>query len=278
MIHENGHFEGKDNTKIFYQYWVPDEVKGVVIISHGFAEHSGRYMNVVDTLVPEGYSIWALDHRGQGKSDGKINYVRSFTDYIEDLKIFEELVRDNNPNQPMFLLGHSMGSIIANNFMARYTDQTKFKSLILSGTGAAPGPEINKVAIILSKVLSTILPKISIPSGVDPNFISHDQEVINAYKQDPLVRYDKITSRLGSEFMKYTLKMKESANEITIPTLIQIGGEDTTFHPDSWESFFETFKNDNKSLHIYDGYRHEVYNEVEKQALIDLKNWLNSFY
>ncbi len=276
MKHKEGNFQGLKNTSIYYQNWASDESKAVVIIVHGFGEHSGRYGNVVDLLVPAGYSVWALDHRGHGKSEGKRNHVGRFTDYMEDLRLFEEIVRAENADLPTHIIGHSMGSIIVNNYMAKYADQTKFRSMVLSGTGAAPGPEISGGTILLSKIFSFILPKISIPSNLDPNFISHDQAVIDAYINDPLVLYDKITPRLGAELFKYLLMMKDAATMVDIPVLMQIGSEDASFHQDSWKPLFDSFKSTNKIFNIYDGYRHEVYNEVEKKPLTDLKEWLDN--
>ncbi|MCY3414039.1 MAG: alpha/beta hydrolase [Candidatus Heimdallarchaeota archaeon] len=276
MQHNEGNFTGLNNNSIYYQNWQPENVKAVVLITHGFGEHSGRYMNVVDTLIPEGYAVWALDHRGHGKSEGKRNFVNRFTDYLQDVQSFKQIVRKAHPDIPLHLLGHSMGSIIANNYMALYADQDDFTTLILSGTGAAPGPGINGVTIILSKIFSVLLPGISIASGLDPNFISHDQAVIDAYINDPLVLFDKITPRLGAEMMKYLMRMNESASSNPLPTFLQIGSEDESFDPNSWQGLIDSFPNKDKKLAVYEGYRHEVYNEVEKQALIDLKDWLNA--
>ena len=161
-------------------------MKGVVLITHGFGEHSGRYMNVVDTLVPEGYAVWGIDHRGHGKSGGKRNFLKRFTDFLEDVKIFEEIARKTHLNLPFHLIGHSMGSLIANNYMALYADQSKFKSLVLSGTGADTGPGISSFTVKLAKFMSVILPGMMIPSNLDPTFISHDEKVIEAYMNDPL--------------------------------------------------------------------------------------------
>ena len=276
MNHEDGFFKGIKDTKLFYQKWSPDAPKGVVLVAHGYGEHSGRYMNVVDALLPEGYAVYALDHRGHGKSEGRRCHADRFTDLLDDLSIFEDIARKENPELPFHLIGHSMGSIIANHFMAG-SDQSKFKSLVLSGTGAAPGPAITTVTRLMSKVFSAILPKISIPAGLDPQFISHDPKVVEDYINDPLVE-TKITPRLGNELMIYVSNMIESAERITVPTLMQIGSEDDAFSPESWEGLYASFDLKDKDFKKYDGMRHEVYNEVEKEIVLnDLKDWLNKF-
>ena len=121
-------FEGVKGISIFYQAWIPESPKAVVQIVHGFAEHSGRYMNVVNELLPLNYAIYADDHRGHGRSEGKINYVDSFDDYVEDERILHEYIRDNHPNLPIFMIGHSMGSLIAVCFTKKYENCARERS------------------------------------------------------------------------------------------------------------------------------------------------------
>lgn len=272
--HEDGFFKGIRDTKLYYQKWTPDTAKGVLIIAHGINEHSGRYMNVVNAMVPEGYAVYAMDNRGHGKSEGRRYHVNRFTDYLEDLDLFEEMVRNENPNLPFHLLGHSLGSVIANHYLAG-TDQIKFKSMVLSGTGSAPGPAAKPITILMAKIFSVILPKISIPSGLDPQFISHDPKVVEDYINDPLVG-TKITPRLGGEFLVYTNKMIEGAKKIKIPTLMLNGSEDDAFL--GWDELYAAFDLKDKDFKKYEGLRHEVYNEVEKEMVLnDLKDWINKF-
>ena len=278
MKNKVGNFLGIFDTKIYYRVWSPEEAsKGVILIIHGYGEHSNRYLNVVNTLVPEGYSIWALDHRGHGKSEGRRCYVNRFTDFFSDIDVLENLARKENPDLPFHMVGHSMGSIIANHYMATRADQSKYSSLTLSGTGAAPGPAINALTRIMSKIFSVLLPKISIPSGLDPQFISHDAKVVEDYINDPLVE-NKITPRLGNELMVYVSRMLDVAPSISVPTLMQLGSEDDAFHPDSWNNLYNSIGSKEKEFKIYDGYRHEVYNEVKKEVpLGDLKDWINKY-
>lgn len=275
MNNEDGYFDGINHTKLFYQTWTPDNPKGLVIVVHGYGEHSGRYLNVVNTLVPEGYALWVPDHRGHGKSKGRRCHVDRFSDFLEDLSIFEALARKAHPDLPVHVVGHSMGSLIANHYVSSRTDQD-YKSLTLSGTGAEPGPAIKASAKIMSKILSVILPTLSIPSGLDPNFISYDKKVVEAYINDPLVE-NKLTVRLGNEMMAALPKMIPAAAQLKIPTMMQIGAEDESFHPNSWDALFEAIAVKDKTFKKYEGCRHEVYNEIKKEVpLNDLKNWLDS--
>jgi len=274
MQHREGHFEGINRTPLYFQSWTAVNPKGLVIVVHGYGEHSGRYQNVVDTLVPEGYAVWALDHRGHGRSEGRRCYVNRFTDFLKDLEIFEEKAREAHPELPVHVIGHSMGSLIANHYVASRKKQN-YRSLTLSGTGAAPGPAIPSAVILLARLLSAVTPKLSLPSGVDPAFISHDLQVVDAYVNDPLVESE-VTARLACEMMRALPGMITAAQRLTVPTMMQIGDEDESFHPDSWNRLFEAIAVKDKAFKKYDGCRHEVYNDTNKKLpLADLKDWIN---
>ena len=125
MKHFESEYEGTGGLKIYYQYWIPDKPKAILQIVHGFAEHSGRYMNVVNELIPLGYALYANDHRGHGRSEGIRNYVDTFDQYIEDEKILYKIISEQHPNMPIFMLGHSMGSLIALYFTKKYENLLK---------------------------------------------------------------------------------------------------------------------------------------------------------
>lgn len=134
MRHEEGGFKGLKEFNIYYQCWLPDKkTKAMLLIAHGFAEHSGRYANVVNHLVPLGYAVYAPDHRGHGKSDDARVQVDDFHDYIKDLHTFFNIVRRENPRHKIFLIGHSMGSVIALFYTTEY--QKDLAGLVTSGGG-----------------------------------------------------------------------------------------------------------------------------------------------
>src|SRR5215213_9157051 len=134
MSHIEGDFEGLEQFKIYWQAWLPDENPvAVLLIAHGFGEHSGRYNNVVDNFLPRSYAIYALDHRGHGRSDGERVVVGSYNEYVADLKTFFNFVKSENPGLDIFLVGHSMGAAISTAYTAKYQDE--LAGLVLSGGG-----------------------------------------------------------------------------------------------------------------------------------------------
>ena len=132
MQHQDGYFEGVEKSNIYYQCWLPeDDPKAVLLVVHGLAEHSGRYMNVVDHFVPRGYAVYGIDHFGHGKSDGDRVFVDRFEDFVKTLKLFSDMVHDWQPGLPIFLLGHSMGGLIGAAYLLEYQDD--MTGAVLSG-------------------------------------------------------------------------------------------------------------------------------------------------
>jgi len=108
-MQQEGKFKGLGDLQLYYQCWLPQgESKAILMVAHGFAEHSGRYSHVAGYFVEKGYAVYALDHRGHGKSEGERVYVEQFSDYVDDLKTFYDIIRKENPGKKIFLVGHSM--------------------------------------------------------------------------------------------------------------------------------------------------------------------------
>jgi len=276
MKTQSGTFKAQDGTSIFWKSWLPDGTpKAVVHIIHGYAEHIDRYTNVVNELIPAGYAVFGNDHRGHGKSQGKRGHVRSFQEYIEDEKQFRrEVIKANFPGIPCFVLGHSMGSLIAMNYVEQNADDTK--GLVLSGTGSQPGTDIPKILVALTKILSKILPAIHVKSPLPPEFISRDKEAVKAYIDDPLV-YNVITPRLAYEMNRFVVIGAQNSVKIKIPVLIQLGSKDTAFS--GQKELFEMVGAKDKTFKLYEGLRHEVYNELPAdrvKVLADLRTWLDA--
>ncbi|MRR18496.1 MAG: alpha/beta fold hydrolase, partial [Deltaproteobacteria bacterium] len=177
------------------------------------------------------------------------------------------------PGIPYFVLGHSMGSLIALNYAEQ--DATNIKGLVLSGTGSKPGSDIPKALLVLTKILSTLLPAVHVKSPLPPEFISRDKDVVKAYVDDPLV-YNVITPRLACEMNRYVVIGAENAFKIKMPVLIQLGSQDTAFS--GQRELFDMIGSPDKTFKRYDGLRHEVYNELiedRKRVLADLRGWLD---
>ncbi len=274
MEHREGRFRGQQNLGLYYQSWLPDRhPKAILLVVHGLAEHSGRYLNLVDHFVPKGYAIFGLDHRGHGKSEGLRGYVDRFSDYLDDLRIFLDIVRNEHSNTKIFLVGHSVGGTIATAYAVNH--QSELAGLILSAPTLKVGSSVSRLDIVIAQVLSVLLPKIGI-AVIDASAVSRDKAIVDAYVSDPLVYRGKIRARLGSELVKVIeRKLPLQIPEINLPVLIMHATADRLSNPEGSTVFYELVNSKDKTLKHYEGLYHEIFNEPEhKQVLAYMEAWL----
>ena len=275
MRHEDGFFTGVRGVEIYYQCWLPgDEPRAVLLIVHGLAEHSGRYMNVVNHFVPLGYAVYGIDYLGHGKSDGPRVYVKEFNDYIDTLSVYVDMVRKWQPGKPSFLLGHSMGALVSAIFLLDHQDE--LTGAILSGPSVKAPSNTSPITIGMVRFLSILLPKIGVLQ-LEAKGVSRDPAVVQAYVIDPLVYTRKTTARLAHEILKAMQRVTAEASKITLPVLIVQGSADRLVDPDSARMLHDTVGSVDKTIKIYDGLYHEVFNEPEHdQVLGDVEAWLEA--
>jgi acylglycerol lipase len=273
MKHREDNFLNHRNEDVFYQCFLPEgEIKAILLIVHGLAEHSGRYMNVVDHFVSKGYGVYAYDHPGHGRSFGLRCFVRRFDDYLKPLEYFSSLVRRRHPGIPVFVVGHSMGGAVTAAYLT--TSQDEFSGAVLSGPAVTISDKLSKFMQIMAAVQSALLPR----SGLwqlEAEGVSRDPEVVAAYEKDPLVYRGKITARLAGELFKAIRRTYDQADKITLPMLIVQGGDDSLVPAAGAKEFYEKIGSTDKTLKIYDGLYHEVFNEPEhRDVLKDVSDWL----
>lgn len=277
MNHLEGNFKlaKHDNAAIYYQGWLPEgKPRAALLIVHGLAEHSGRYGNLVNRLVPAGYAAYGVDHYGHGKSAGDRVYVDRFGTYIETLECYQSMIQSWQPGLPLFLVGHSMGGLIGAYYLLDH--QTGLAGAVLSGPAVKIPSNISGATILVGKTLSALAPKTRL-LPLEAAAISRDPEVVKAYVTDPLVYTGKMTARLSAEMLKAMQRVTAEASKITLPILILNGGADRLVDPEAARMLFAGVSSVDKKLIIYEGYYHEVYNEPEREIpLNDVEIWLNN--
>jgi len=274
MKHKEGHLKGLKDLNIYYQCWLPDDkTKAVLLVAHGLAEHSGRYRNLVDYFVPKDYAIWALDFRGHGKSEGMRSYIERFDEYLTDLKSLFDTVRKENGDKKIFLVGHSMGSTVAVPYVIEH--QKDLAGLIVSGSSLTRSSTVSPVLIALAGVISAILPKMGV-TILDASTISKDQAVVDAYVNDPLVFRGKIPARTGAEMVRMWRELPEQMPRIELPILIMHGSSDRLSDPVGSRLLYEKVSSKDKTIKMYDGLYHEIFNEPEHEMVFaDMEIWLD---
>lgn len=272
--HTKGSFSAADGLDLFYQSWVSTEPKGIVILAHGVGEHSGRYQNIIDKMQGLGISFYGLDHRGHGRSEGKPGHIDRFTDYTSDLKRFMEIVRYEQPDIPLILMGHSMGGLIAFHYALQYPDD--IEALILSSAGLIPVVPVPAWQQAMGKVLSILAPSFTMSTGLDASGLSHDQSVVEAYLHDPLV-HDKVSARWFTEFIKAGRIALQQAGKLTMPLLILHGQDDPIVDHRGSLQTMESAAASDKTCYIFTGLLHETMNEIpaQREEVLDkISDWI----
>jgi len=275
MTELEGNFKGIRNFNIYYQGWLPKgEAKAVLLIVHGLGEHIGRYGNIVNHFVPLGYAVYGFDHIGHGKSAGEREVIDRFEDFTDNLTIFKNMVMVWQPNKPLFLLGHSLGGEIVAYYLL--DNPTDIKGAIISAPSVKIPSNITSMTIFMGRILSTIAPK----SGIillDATGVSKDPEVVKAYINDPLVFHDKTPARMAAEMLKGMQRITAENDKINLPFIAVQGDEDRLIDPAGTQMLFDKASSKDKTIKLYPGLHHEVFNEPEREMVLkDVENWLAS--
>ncbi len=275
MQHATGSFAGLENVSIFTQHWLPDAdtPRAVILLAHGYGEHSGRYAHVAAHLVGHGYAVYALDHRGHGRSEGERAQVSDFAEYVADLRTYFEQVRAAQPGRPIVLYGHSMGSLISLLFARRCQDE--FAGLITSGT-ALRLVGVNRWLDALVNMLRRVRPGWRVIAALPAAGISHDPAVVEQYIDDPLVYHGRFRLDMAAALVRAAREAADVLPELRIPYLALHGGGDPLALPESAAIVRERSGSPDTTVTVYPDLLHEVHNEREReQVLRDITTWLD---
>jgi acylglycerol lipase len=270
----DGRFEGVGGVQIYWRVWPADgKPHATVVLSHGASEHSGRYARVAAGLNARGYSVWALDHRGHGRSGGRRAVIDSLDRVLADLDRFVTMASEELPERKPFLLGHSMGGMLATAYTIRHQD--RLEGLILS----APVAVLEAASPVqrgLSHVLSRFAPTLGVYT-IDSAGVSRDPEVVRDYDADPLNFHGKLPVRTVAELSPEVETFPVSARAISIPVLIMAGGADPIVPVAGSRMLAERISSKDKTLTIYEGLYHEILNEPEQgEVIAQICDWLDA--
>ena len=267
----SGTFQGAEKLELYYQSWhPPDLAKAVVVVVHGHGGHSGIFTRLVEYLVDRDYIIYSFDLRGHGRSPGQRGYINCWAEYRADLAAFLQLVRTQESQLPLFLIGQSMGGTIALDYLLRESPQ--LQGLILMSP--ALGLNVSPWKLLIGRMLSRIRPHFALDAGIDLSTGSRDPEVVAAYAQDTL-RHSQGTARLATELLKTIDWVNAHADELQLPLLVLHGGSDRVTPLASSRAFVERVTIADKKLREYPDSYHELHNDLNYlEVLADINDWL----
>jgi alpha-beta hydrolase superfamily lysophospholipase len=306
-------FTDRDNIEIFVYKWTPEITpKAVIQIIHGLAEHAKRYTQVAEVLCNEGYVCYANDQRGHGRTAGDLTKStlkgnagvlgpNGWEGVVNDVHELSRIIKNDFPNLPLFLIGHSWGAFIAQDYIQEWGNE--IRGCILSGTnGKVRGLVIKAGKLILKGEIKKLGPTEPSPKMYEMNFksnnrlwkndegatgfewLSRDKDEVQKYIDDPWCGFIPPPS-LWLEFINGFEKVYNEANERKIPKDLPIHFISGSLDPVGNKSKgvkaminrFEKYGMKNITYKFYENARHELFNEINRNEVFkDVIHWLDS--
>jgi alpha-beta hydrolase superfamily lysophospholipase len=266
-------FTGVGGTNIVYDVYEPATPPvGLILVTHGVAEHAGRYRHVADVLVGLGLRVVIPDHRGHGRSGGKRLRLRDMSEFTTDLESLRKL--ELVDGRPTYLLGHSMGGEIALDYALDHQDS--LAALILSAPAVLPGDDISPALMKVAKVIGKVVPGLP-GQKLSSASVSRDPAVVAAYDADPLNYRGALPAGIGGAMLRTMDSFPSRLPSLKLPLLVLSGTADKLVNPEGARMVDRLAGSTDKTLKMYDGLYHEVFNEPEKELVLgDLRDWLKA--
>lgn len=249
------------NGELYAEEFVPaGGPAGVVLVTHGYFEHCGRYRELARVIVDAGWACLTYDVRGHGKSPGDRGFVSSFNEFVDDFNLALAAAKKLAPGKPLVLLGHSHGSLITLRALAS-DSPPQAAAAILSSPYLAPKYAVPTWQRLLAKVATRLVPKLTQPSPLRSEDLTHDKAKIAAHKADKLL-FDKLPVRWFTEATSAQAYVEAHANRIKLPTTWLVAGADPVCDANVSKRVAARVS----GAHYVElaGMKHEVFNEVDR--------------
>lgn len=268
--HYSGHIKTTDRLDLFWQSWSGSEPRGVIVIIHGLAEHSGRYRDTGEFFAARGWAVYACDLRSHGLSPnapgaGRV-HVDRFDDFLSDAGALVGFAQSRHENLPVYLLGHSMGGLIT--ILYALQSPQKLAGAIVSSPALGTHPDFRppRFLKLMVGILSRITPRLLVNSNLDAQAISRDSAVVKTYNEDPLIS-GKVSTRWYSEITRAMKAAHADASRLEVPMLVMQSGEDRLVDPAAPARWTDSTPAGMAESVLWDGLYHEMFNEPEKDRV-----------
>ena len=269
-------YTASDGENIALQDWpLPDglALRGLVIVVHGLGEHAGRHDALAKRLNSWGFAVRGYDQYGHGESGGARGVLPTSTRLLEDLADIIDSTRLRIVDGvPLILLGHSLGGLVAGRFAS--LNLRRIDGLVMSSPALDPG--LNLLQKVLLATLPHVVPNLAVGNGLDPSFLSHDAQVVAAYRRDPLV-HDRVSGRMGRFIADAAAATVAAASSWKIPTLLLYAGGDRIVDPAGSRAFAAAAPASVVTTRSFDRLYHELFNETDPEPVyLALRQWLDA--
>jgi alpha-beta hydrolase superfamily lysophospholipase len=272
---EQGWIQSADGNRLFWRRHSPaGEARAVLLIVHGLAEHTGRYLHVLDHFANAGFDCWAHDYRGHGQSPGPRVHVRHFDEFLTDLAAARELVGEGQPDLPLFLVGHSQGGLIV--LREALANPQGLEGIVVSSPFLGLHPEAAPPAALhmVANIVSTFAPKLMFSKVSEPSVLSRDPKVSEAFIADPLVSTT-VSARWFTSVLRAHADTLARASTLTVPALVMQSGDDLLADPAKTRSWASHAPAHLVEYVEWEGLYHEMFNEPEKEEVFArVEAWL----
>ncbi|MGV0849308.1 alpha/beta hydrolase [Mycolicibacterium phlei] len=268
-------FDGVGGVRIVYDVWTPEtDPRGVVVLCHGYAEHARRYDHVAQRFGEACLITFALDQRGHGRSGGKRVYLRDISEYTGDFHTLVGIAAAEHPQLPRIVVGHSMGGGVVFSYGVEHPDD--YTAMVLSGPAVYAQDGVSSVMIAVAKILGGLLPGLPVEK-LPTEAVSRDPEVVAAYQADPMVHHGKLPAGIAKALIKVGETMPQRAGALTAPLLVVHGEQDKLIPVAGSRHLIECVGSDDAHLKVYPELYHEVFNEPERDLVLDdVVSWIEA--
>ncbi|WP_058486660.1 alpha/beta hydrolase [Defluviitalea phaphyphila] len=268
------YFINSDNLRIFYIKDVPFDPKAIILISHGYGEHSGHYTELANFLIKNKYGVYGIDHRSHGRSEGVRGHIDSFFEFTSDFHELVSIIKKEHPNTPIFTFGHSMGGLISFAYALIYK-KDNIKGQIFSGPALGAPWGLYRVPTKLYEILGKTIPKAKIYNIIKGKRVSRNIKYVSEFKKNPFdLRYSTVS--LLSEFLYKGMSwVQDNAENYDIPCLFLHGKADRIIPYHRTSEIYNKIKSEDKTLKLYENCYHELIHEPEREEIMsDILDWL----
>ncbi|MBI4367368.1 MAG: lysophospholipase [Deltaproteobacteria bacterium] len=266
-------FSPAEGVHLYYEWWMPERPKAVVVVVHGMGDHSGRYGPLIRYFGQRQYGVAIYDQRGHGHSGGPRGHVEHFQDLLGDLAYFVQMLKEHYPGVPLYLVGHGFGGQVALNFVVRYAKG--LRGLLLSSPNVQLALKVPKWKQWVGRYGHRWFPRIALRHAVDSAMLSHDPDVVERHRRDPLV-VRRVSLHGAVEIVRNLELVMALASRIHLPVFFMHAGADAICDPEGTRRFFRRIPVARKQLKIYDEFAHELFNEVRRDEVFrDMEQWMS---